>query len=207
MYRQEKSHLTYQVEGRLSAYLSDIDDCEEFSSTSLIKLERTMKMTECIHSLLGHIKSNCITDNRNLLHTNKLTLDNNAEVKTQYCINWTPAKNAKMISGYLRLTFFIPDLTLLNLSNFHSDSIEGLTNLIIDLTTLTYSKETNTKELNLVIIKTKGLDTVTRENETAIKNELEVFCGYKEINPTFIYIRHKDSVGHFHKHSSNYEQN
>jgi hypothetical protein len=50
MYRQEKSHLTYQAEGRLSAYLFDIDDCEEFSSTSKTKLEKTMKMTECLHS-------------------------------------------------------------------------------------------------------------------------------------------------------------
>lgn len=206
MYRQEKSHLTYQAEGRLSAYLCDIDDCEEFSSNSKTKLEKTMKMTECLHSLLGHIKANCISDNRMLLDKNKLTIDADAENQKQYFLNWTPIQNKKTISGFLKISFLIPNLTLWSTSNFKSESIEGLTNLIIDLTTLTFAAEVNKVEQELVIIKTLGLETITGENAQLIKSELETYCGYNGSNLTFLYLKHKDNVGHFHKHYSNFEQ-
>jgi hypothetical protein len=206
MYRQEKSHLTYQVEGRLSAYLCDIDDCEEFSSTSKTKLEKTMKMTECFHSLLGHIKANCISDNRALLDKNKFIIDVDAENQTQYFLTWTPIQNTKTISGFLKITFLTPDLTLFTTSNFKSESIEGLTNLIIDLTTLTFATETNKVQQELVIVKTLGLETITKENAQLIKSELETYCEYNGSKPTFLYLKHKDNVGHFHKHYSNCEK-
>ena len=206
MYRQEKSHLTYQAEGRLSAYLSDIDDCEEFSSNSKDTFDKTMRMTECIHSLLGHIRVNCISDNRNLLVNNNLTIDKEAANQLQYSLNWTPLKSTKKISGFLKISFLTPDLTLYRTSNFKSDSIEGLTNLIIDLTTLTFASRTNYNEQNLYIIKTKDIQELTKDELGILKSELEDFCGYNGRNPTFLYIKHKDNVGHFHKHFSNYEQ-
>ena len=206
MYRQEKSHLTYQTEGRLSAYLSDIDDCEEFSSTSKTKLEKTMEMTDCIHALLGHINENCISDNRALLDKNNLTINSDTEKQIQYFLTWTPLKDTKTISGFLKITFLTPDLTLFKTSSFKSDSIEGLTNLIIDLTTLTFATGKNMYEQSLFIIKTRGLETITKEDAPLIKSELETYCGYSGSNPTFLYTKHKDNIGHFHKHYSNYEQ-
>lgn len=206
MYRQEKSHLTYQTEGRLSAYLSGIDDCEEFTSISQTKLKNAMKMTECIHSLLGHIRTHCISENRTLLEKNSFPIDQDAELKTQYSLSWTPLKNTNTISGFLKISFLTPKITLCKTSNFKSDNIESLTNLIIDLTTLTFSKETDISEQSVVIIKTKGIDTTTGVNAKTMKHELETYCGYNGSSPTFLYIEHKDSVGHFHKHYSNYEQ-
>jgi hypothetical protein len=84
MYRQEKSHLTYQIEGRLSAYFSDIEDCEDFTSTSQTKLDNTMKMTECIHSLLQHIITNCLNDNKSLLDRYNLSMNKDAELNDQF---------------------------------------------------------------------------------------------------------------------------
>ena len=110
MYRQEKSHLTYQIEGRLSAYLSDIDDCEDFTSTSQTKLDNTMKMTECIHSLLKHIITNCLNDNKLLLDRYNFSINKDAELNDQFSITWTTIKNSKTISGFLKIDFLIPKL-------------------------------------------------------------------------------------------------
>jgi len=205
MYRQEKSHLAYQVVGRLSAYISDIDACEEFSSTSQTDLEQTMEMTECIHSLIGHIKTNCLSDNKLVLDKFNLRIDKSAELKNQYTLTWKPIRNAKTISGFLKISFQTPDIELWTISNFKSDNIESLTNLIIDLTTLTFSDSIEINEKNLIIVKTKGLDSITDDNVSTLKNELETYCGYNKTNPTFLYLKHKDNVGYFHKHFSNYE--
>ena len=72
-----KSILTFQLEGRLSSYLSDIDNCENFSSDNLTKLNKTMKMTECIHSLLDHTRINCLNDNKELIENSNLIVDRN----------------------------------------------------------------------------------------------------------------------------------
>jgi hypothetical protein len=141
------------------------------------------------------------------LDKNKFTIDTDAENQTQYFLTWTPIQNIKTISGVIKITFLIPDLTLFTTSNFKSESIEGLTNLIIDLTTLTFVTGANKLEQELIIIKTVGLETITKENAQLIKSELEAYCGYNGSKPTFLYIKHKDNVGHFHKHYSNYEQN
>ncbi|OAD45733.1 hypothetical protein [Polaribacter atrinae] len=205
MYRQNKSHLTYQAEGRLSSYLSDIGDCDEFSSNSKSVFNRTMKMTECIHSLLEHIRANCISDNKNLLINNYLTIDKEVENQIQYNLTWTPFKSTKKISGFLKITFLTPDLTLCKTSNFKSDSIEGLTNLIIDLTTLTFANRTSNYEQNLYVVKTKDIEELSKDELNLLKSELVSYCDYNGLNLTFLYIKHKDNVGHYHKHFSNYE--
>ena len=207
MYRQEKSHLTHQVMGRISAYISDIDNCQEFSSTSQTKLERTMKMTECIHALLDHIKTNCISNNKDFIHKNQLVIDNNASGKTQYTFNWTPIHNARIISGTVKISFIVPDIDLLSFSNFKTDNIESLTNLVIDLITLSFSKTENTVEKNLYIIKTKEYDNLTEDIISSLKIDIETHCDLYKTTPTFLYLKHKDSIGHFHKHYSNYKVN
>jgi hypothetical protein len=204
MYRQEKSHLTYQTSGRLSAYLSDIDDCDEFHSSSKTVLTKTMKMTECIHSLLQHIKANCIEDNRSLLQAHHLTLNYNAELVEQFSMTWTPLKNAKFISGYLKIDFLTPTISLFKTADFKGDSIESLTNLIIDLTTLTFANGRDMNKTSLLIVKTKETETVSADNFQTVINDLETQGIYDNNIPTFLYIRHKESSGQFHKHFSNY---
>ncbi len=205
MYRQEKSHLTYQIEGRLSAYLSDIDDCEDFKSTSQTKLEKIMKMTECIHSLLQYLRTNCINDNKLLLDKHYFTINKDAELNDQFSLTWTSTKTSKTISGFLKIDLLTPDIKLLNTSNFKSDNIQSLSNLLIDLTTLTFADSQKLINKSVTIIKTKGVDVVTRENADYLKNDLEKHCSYDKSTPTFLFLKHKDINGHFHKHYSNYD--
>ncbi len=205
MYRQEKSHLAYQIEGRLSAYLSDIDECEDFTSTSQTKLEKTIKMTECIHSLMQHITTNCLSDNKFLLDRHNFSINKDAELNDQFSMIWTSIKNSKTISGFLKIDFLIPEINLFNTSNFKSDNIQSLSNLLIDLTTLTYVGGQDLISKSLAIVKTKGLDSVTKENADHLKSDLENFCSYDKSTPTFLFLKHKAMNGHFHKHYSNYE--
>jgi hypothetical protein len=205
MYRQEKSHLTYQIEGRLSAYLSDIDDCEDFSSTSQTKFEKTMKMTECIHFLMQHITTNCLNDNKFLLDRHNFSINKDAELNDQFSMIWSSIKNSKTISGFLKIDFLIPEINLLNTSNFKSDNIQSLSNLLIDLTTLTFVGGQDLINKSVTIIKTKGLDAVTKENSEHFKCDLDKFCSYDMSYPTFLFLKHKDINGHFHKHYSNYD--
>lgn len=205
MYRQEKSFLTNQVEGRLSAHLSNIDNCEEFTSNSLTKIEETIQWSEHIHSLLEHIRTNCITDNKNLLSNNDLIIDKESEMNTQYSLTWSPIKDTKTISGFIKIKFLLPEINLYKLSNFKSDNIQSLTNLIIDLMTLTFAKKNNDYEKTLIIVKTKGIESINNENVQLLKSELETYCGYNKSDPTFLYIKDRDTIGRFHKHYSNYE--
>jgi hypothetical protein len=205
MYRQEKSHLTYQIEGRLSAYLSDIEDSEDFISTSRTKLDKTMKMTECIHSLLLHITSNCLSDNKFLLDRHNFSINKDAELNDQFSMTWTSTKNSKTISGFLKIDFLIPKIHLLNTSNFKSDNVQSLSNLLIDLITLTFVGGQDLINKSITIIKTKGLDVVTKDNADHLKSDLEKFCSYDKSNPTFLFLKHKDINGNFHKHYSNYD--
>ncbi|HAH55265.1 MAG TPA: hypothetical protein DCM02_08290 [Flavobacterium sp.] len=205
MYRQEKSHLTYQIEGRLSAYLSEIDNCKDFKSNSQTKLDKTMKMTECIHSLLQHLRTNCLNDNKLLLDKHNLTINKDAELSEQFSLTWTSTKTSKTISGFLKIDFFIPDIKLLNKSNFKSDNIHSLSNLLIDLTTLTFANGQKFINKSIAIIKTKDVNVVTKENADDLKNDLEKYCSYDKDNPTFLFLKHKDVNGHFHKHYSNFD--
>jgi len=204
MYRQEKSHLTYQIEGRLSAYLSDIDDCEDFTSTSQTKLEKTIKMTECIHSLMQHITTNCLNDNKFLLDRHNFSINKDTELNDHFSMNWTSTKNSKLISGFFKIDFLIPEISLLNTSNFKSDNIQSLSNLLIDLATLTFVGGQNLIKKSVAIIKTNGLDAVTKDNADYLKSDLDKYCSYDKNNPTFLFLKHKDINGHFHKHYSNY---
>jgi hypothetical protein len=205
MYRQEKNHLTHQIEGRLSAYLSDIDDCEDFTSTSQTKLEKTMKMTECIHSLLQHIKTNCLNENKDFFYKNNFSINKDAELNDQFSMTWTSTKNSKAISGFLKIDFQIPEIYLLYTSNFKSDNIQSLSNLLIDLTTLSFVGGKNLINKSVIIIKTKEIDTVTNDSVVDLKSDLDKYCSYDKINPTFLFLKHKDKNGHFHKHYSNYD--
>src|SRR5690606_34478370 len=139
---------------RLSAYLSDIDNCDEFQSSSKTVLTKTMKMTECIHSLLQHIKVNCIEDNKGLLQAHNLTLNYNAGQFEQFTMTWTRFKNSKFFSGYLKIDFLTPAISSFKTADFKGDNIESLTNLIIDLTTLTFAKERDLNKTSLLIVKT-----------------------------------------------------
>jgi len=205
MYRQKKSHLTYQIEGRLSAYLSDLDDCKDFKSTSQTKLEKTMKITEYIHSLLQHLITNCLNDNKFLLDKHNFSINQNAELNNQFSMTWTSTDTSKTISGFLKIDFLIPDIHLLNTSNFKSDNIQSLSNLLIDLTTLTFADEKKLINKSVTIIKTKDLDSVTKDIADHLKNDLDNYCSYDKSNPTFLFLKHKDIDGHFHKHYSNYD--
>lgn len=205
MYRQEKSHLTYQIEGRLSAYLSDIDDCEDFKSNSQTKLDKTMKMTECIHSLLQHVRTHCLNDNKLLLDKHNLTINKDAELSEQFSLTWTSTKTSKTISGFLKIDFLMPDIKLLNKSNFKSDNIHSLSNLLIDLTTLTFVNGQKFINKSIAIIKTKDVYVVTKENADDLKNDLEKYCSYDKDTLTFLFLKHKDINGHFHKHYSNFD--
>lgn len=205
MYRQEKSYLAYQIEGRLSAYLSDIDDCENFSSTSQTKFEKTIKMTECIHSLLQYITTNCLNDNKFLLDRHNFSINKDAELNDQFSMIWTSIKNSKTISGFLKIDFLIPEINLFNTSNFKSDNIQSLSNLLIDLISLTFVGGQDLINKSIAIIKTKGLDSVTKENAEHLKSDLDKFCSYYKSTPTFLFLKHKDINGHFHKHYSNYK--
>ena len=202
--KKEKSILAYQVEGRLSAYLSDIDNCEIFSADSQTKLTKTMEMPECIHSLLDHIKVNCLTENKEFILNNHLEIDRSLGDKLQYTFTWTPFKNTMTISGIAEIRFFISDLDTLTISNFKTDSIENLTNLIIDYTTLSYSKKDDKIEKRLLVVKTKNFEKMTDDFTSLLKAELESKCELYKLTPTFLYLKHKDNVGHFHKHYSNY---
>lgn len=202
-----KSILTYQAEGRLSSYLSDIDICESFSADSLTKMTKTMKMTECIHSLLNHIKTNCINENAEFIYRNHLNIDSSLENNSQYIFNWTPIENTKTISGIAEIDFIIPELDLLKISNFKSDSIENLTNLIIHYMTLSFTKADNKLLKKLFIVKTKNFDKNEEGFNSLLKTELENNCKSFKTTPTFLYLKHKDNVGHYHKHYSNYADN
>ena len=205
MYRQEKSHLTYQIEGRLSAYLSDIDDCEDFVSTSRTKLDKTMKMTECIHSQLLHITSNCLSDNKFLLDRHNFSINKDAELSDQFYMTWNTTKTSKTVSGFLKIDFLMPDIKLLDTSNFKKDNIQSLANLLIDLTTLTFAYGQNLIKKSVSIVKTKDLDILTKENIEYLKNDLEKYCLYNKETPTFLYLKHKNNKGQFHEHYSNYD--
>ena len=150
-----KSILTFQVEGRLSSYLSDIDNCENFTADNLTKLNKTMKMTECIHSLLDHTKTNCLNDNKEFIENNDLVVDRNLENQLQYTFNWTKLEHTKTISGIAEIKFIIHNIDDLKISNFKTDSIENLTKLIINYMTLTFAKTNKKVERRILIIKTK----------------------------------------------------
>lgn len=203
----EKSILAFQVEGRLSTYLSEIDNCEMFSADNLTKLPKTIEMTECIHSLLDHIKINCLTENKELVLSKQLSIDNSLEGKLQYTFIWTPFKNTKAISGVAEIRFVIPDLDTMTISNFKTDSIENLSNLLINYTTLSFSKSNDKIEQRLFVVKTKSFEKMTDLFSALLKAELEGNCKQYQTTPTFLYLKHKDSVGHFHKHYSNYAEN
>jgi hypothetical protein len=202
-----KSVLTFQVEGRLSSYLSDIDNCDSFSADSLTKMTKTMKMTECFHSLLNHIKINCINENAEFIYRNQLNIDSSLENISQYIFNWTPFENKKIVSGIVEIDFIIPEHNLLEISNFKSDSIENLTNLIIHYMTLSFSKADNKLLKKLIIVKTKNFDRNEEDFISLLKTELEYNCKSYKTTPTFLYLIHKDNLGHYHKHYSNYADN
>jgi hypothetical protein len=204
---KDKSILAFEVQGRLSAYLSDIDNCEMFSADSLTKLTQTFEMTECIHSLLDHIKTSCLTESKELVLSKQLIIDNSLADKLQYTFIWTPFKNTNAISGLAEIRFIIPDLDTLTISNFKTDSIENLSNLLINYTTLSFSKSSDKIEQRLFVVKTKCFEKMTDEFSTLLKAELEGNCKQYQTTPTFLYLKHKDSVGHFHKHYSNYAEN
>lgn len=199
-----KSILTFQLEGRLSSYLSDIHNCENFTADNLTKLNKTMKMTECIHSLLDHARINCLNDNKEFIENNDLVVDRNLENQSQYTFNWTQLNNTKTISGIAEIKFLIHNIDNLKISNFKTDSIENLTKLIINYMTLTFVKADNRIEKSLLIIKTKNFDTNDDNFTSALKAELESYCKSFQTTPTFLYLKHKDNVGFYHKHYSNY---
>lgn len=199
-----KSILTFQLEGRLSSYLSDIDNCENFTSDNLTKLNKTMKMTECIHSLLDHTRINCLNDNKEFIEKNDLVVDRNLEKQLQYTFNWTQLNHTKTISGIVEIKFLIHNIDDLKITKFKTDSIENLTKLIINFITLTFVKTENRIEKNLLIVKTKNFDTKDDNFTSVLKAELESNCKSFQTTPTFLYLKHKDNVGFYHKHYSNY---
>jgi hypothetical protein len=203
MYRQEKSLLTYQIEGRISSYLSSIDDCDEFNLNSKVQLKKTFKMTECIFSLLNYVKNNCLIDNFLLFNKYNLTVNKDAELRTQYLMTWTPIKNEMIISGYLKIDFTVPNIDLFKISNFKNDNIESLSNLIIDLTTLTFAKEQELTIKSLIIVKTNEFYTLNKENSDIIKSEFDRYFINDNIIPTFVYVMQKDINGYYHKYYSN----
>lgn len=199
-----KSILTFQLEGRLSSYLSDIDNCENFTADNLTKLNKTMKMTECIHSLLDHTRINCLNDNKEFIEKNDLVVDRNLEKQLQYTFNWTQINHTKTISGIVEIKFLINNIDDLKITKFKTDSIENLTKLIINFITLTFVKTENRIEKNLLIVKTKNFDTNDDNFTSVLKAELESNCKSFQTTPTFLYLKHKDNVGFYHKHYSNY---
>lgn len=204
--KKEKSILAFQVEGRLSSYLSDIDNCVSFSANSKTKLTKTIEMTEYIHSLLNHIKINCLSENKEFILNNQLTIAKSFGDKLQYTFSWTPFHNTNTISGVAEIRFIIPDFDTLTISNFKIDTIENLTNLIIDYSTLSYSKTDKKVEKSLFVVKTKNFEKMTDEFASLLKSELEMNCELYKTTPTMLYLKHKDSVGHFHNHYSNYAE-
>lgn len=199
-----KSILTFQVEGRLSSYLSDIDNCENFTADNLTKLNKTMKMTECIHSLLDHTKTNCLNDNKEFIENNDLVVDRNLENQLQYTFNWTKLDHTKTISGIAEIKFIIHNSNDLKISNFKTDSIENLTKLIINYMTLTFAKTNKKVERRILVIKTKRIEVNDDNFNSLLKEELESNCNYFKTTPTFLYLKHKDNVGYYQKHYSNY---
>ncbi|HAT80415.1 MAG TPA: hypothetical protein DCS17_03135, partial [Flavobacterium sp.] len=77
--------------------------------------------------------------------------------------------------------------------------------LLIDLTTLTFANGQKFINKSIAIIKTKDVNVVTKENADDLKNDLEKYCSYDKDNPTFLFLKHKDVNGHFHKHYSNFD--
>jgi hypothetical protein len=202
--KTSKSILTFQLEGRLSSYLSDIDNCENFSSDNLTKLNKTMKMTECIHSLLDHTRINCLNDNKEFIENNNLIVDINRENQLLYTFKWTQLNHTKTISGIAEIKFLIHNIDDIKISNFKTDNIENLTKLIIDFMTLTFVKTDNRIEKSMLIIKTKNFDTNNDNFTSTLKTELESNCNSFQTTPTFLYLKHKDNVGFYQKHYSNY---
>ena len=92
----------------------------------------------------------------------------------------------------------------IKISNFKTDNIENLTKLIIDFMTLTFVKTDNRIEKSMLIIKTKNFDTNNDNFTSVLKAELERNCKSFQTTPTFLYLKHKDNVGFYHKHYSNY---
>lgn len=203
---REKSTLAFQVEGRLSAYLSEIDNCKSFSADSQVKLTKTMEMTECVHSLLGHIKDNCLSQNQEFISKNQFSIDKGLCDIIQYTFSWKPLDNLKTIAGIAEISFVIPDFYTLTISNFKIDSFENLTNLLIDYITLSFTKTDKKVQKSLFVIKTKNFDNIKNDYTSLLKSELEIHCKQFKTSPTFLYLKHKDNVGYFHKHYSNYAE-
>jgi hypothetical protein len=120
-------------------------------------------------------------------------------------MTWTSTKTLKTVSGFLKIDFLTPDIKVLDTSNFKSDNIQSLSNLLIDLTTLTFAYGQNLINKSVAIIKTNDLCVLTKENIEYLKNDLEKYCLYNKDTPTFLYLKHKDNKGHFYKHFSNYD--
>jgi hypothetical protein len=203
---REKSTLAFQVEGRLSTYLSNIDNCKSFSADSQLKLIKMMEMTECIHSLLEHIKDNCLSQNHEFISKNQFSIDKSICDLIQYTFTWKPLDNLKTIVGIAEIRFVIPDFYNLTISNFKTDRIENLANLLIDCITLSFINADKKIQKSLFIIKTKNFENMTTDYTSLLKSELEIHCEQFKTSPTFLYLRHKDNVGYFHKHYSNYAE-
>jgi hypothetical protein len=120
-------------------------------------------------------------------------------------MTWNSTKKSKTISGFLKIDFLIPEIHLLNTSNFKSDNIQNLSNLLIDLTTLTFVGGQDLINKSVIIIKTKGQDPENKDYADHLKSDLDKYCSYDKSNPTFLFLKHKDINGHFHKHCSNYD--
>jgi murein DD-endopeptidase MepM/ murein hydrolase activator NlpD len=163
-----------------------------------------MKMTECIHSLLDHTKTNCLNDNKEFIENNDLVVDRNLENQLQYTFNWTKLDHTKTISGIAEIKFIIHNIDDLKISNFKTDSIENLTKLIINYMTLTFAKTNKKVERRILVIKTKRIEVNDDNFNSLLKEELESNCNYFKTTPTFLYLKHKDNVGYYHKHYSNY---
>lgn len=203
MYRQDKSHLTYQIEGRISNYLSEIDNCKDFKATSQIKTENTLSMTEAVHSLLQHIRINCLEDNQQLLKKHNLILNKEAEINSQFLMSWTSTKEAKTISGYVKIDFLAPNIHLCKTTNFKIDNIQSLSNILIDLTTITFVGEMELSNFSFIIVKTKCSDL--SENAADLNFDLEKYCCvYKKV-PTFLFLKIKNSSWQSQQHYSNFD--
>ena len=53
-------------------------------------------------------------------------------------------------------------------------------------------------------IKIKNLIPINDNFTSTLKTELESNCNSFQTTPTFLYLKHKDNVGFYHKHYSNY---
>jgi hypothetical protein len=151
----------------------------------------------------------CLPDNKKLIDNQKLNFDTNAVKKKQFEMTWTPTKDATTISGFLLLDFLTPKNELFRLINFKVDTIQGLANLIIDLSTLTFASGPNRLNTKLMVVKTKEVELTKKEDSYTLKLELQKYCGYEQKIPTFLIQKHKDSNGQFQRHYSNidtYEQ-